>query len=464
MNLPAQVPSHQSGFGGFPMPHELTGRAIKRYFPQTMTLTRTLTMGSGGGEPREVPYITFDAIVGRNSQFHDLSQDEQEELGGVEYRALGALLWIIAAYHLGIQLFGFIVFAPYSSMPRWAPIFREQQHRFVPPTWISAFQAVSAYRNTGMSLIDQSMVPFQTAYPMIMITFFMILASNTAFPIWKPPMKIEADAPPLHLIAPELQDWFPASPFYAPSPYDNPKEILPTGSFPDPFPPWNRLGSVVQPRSNPPRVKACLMLQEKISALPEHCTLEIIVDTCFAENVVPGLHRIAAGAPGTNVLPIGPPGSAMMHAPSSGSCLGIGVTPFSIPSGPGCSTSFPNAEGSRQVSSMSETEGQLQYKAWVVVWAASSGSGASYTEEDLPEKPGAYSILIGAIFHYLTINGPRVSRKDVWENVAKVVEQHNDARRRRDLSKPPEVQANLIKEKRIQTPVLLASVDNPVRL
>jgi hypothetical protein len=79
------------------MPHELAGRFIKRVFPQTMTLTRTLTMGSGGGEPRQVPYITFDAIVGRNSQFHDLTQEEQEELGGVEYRALGALLWIIAA-------------------------------------------------------------------------------------------------------------------------------------------------------------------------------------------------------------------------------------------------------------------------------------------------------------------------------------------------------------------------------
>ncbi|CAE6454324.1 unnamed protein product [Rhizoctonia solani] len=183
MNPSAQLPSHQSGYGGFPMPHELAGRAIKRFFPQTVTLTRTLTMGSGGGEPRQVPYITFDAIVGRNSQFHDLTQEEQEELGGVEYRALGALLWIIAVYHFGIQLFGFVVFAPYSSMSKWAPVFSEQQHRFVPPTWFSAFQAVSAYTNTGMSLIDQSMVPFQTAYPMIIIMFFMILAGNTAFPI-----------------------------------------------------------------------------------------------------------------------------------------------------------------------------------------------------------------------------------------------------------------------------------------
>lgn len=45
----------------------------------------------------------------------------------------------------------------------------------------STFQAVSAYTNTGMSLVDQSMVPFQTAYPMIIIMFSMVLAGNTAF-------------------------------------------------------------------------------------------------------------------------------------------------------------------------------------------------------------------------------------------------------------------------------------------
>lgn len=43
------------------------------------------------------------------------------------------------------------------------------------------FQAVSAYTNTGMSLEDQSMVPFQKAYLMIIIIVFLILAGNTAF-------------------------------------------------------------------------------------------------------------------------------------------------------------------------------------------------------------------------------------------------------------------------------------------
>ena len=40
---------------------------------------------------------------------------------------------------------------------------------------------VSAYTNTGVSLVDQSMVPFQTAYPMVVTLPFLILAGNTAF-------------------------------------------------------------------------------------------------------------------------------------------------------------------------------------------------------------------------------------------------------------------------------------------
>jgi Trk-type K+ transport system membrane component len=45
----------------------------------------------------------------------------------------------------------------------------------------SAFQVVSAYTNAGMSLVDQSMVPFQRAYLLIFVMMFLILAGNTAF-------------------------------------------------------------------------------------------------------------------------------------------------------------------------------------------------------------------------------------------------------------------------------------------
>lgn len=64
-------------------------------------------------------------------------------------------------------------------------MFRPNIHSSKPTSLATArfsiFQVVSAYTNAGMSLVDQSMVPFQRAYPMIFAMTFVILAGNTAF-------------------------------------------------------------------------------------------------------------------------------------------------------------------------------------------------------------------------------------------------------------------------------------------
>ena len=54
-------------------------------------------------------------------------------------------------------------------------------HKKVVPAWFAAFQVVSAFTNTGMSLSDSSMTPYQKAYPMIVFMIGLILAGNTAF-------------------------------------------------------------------------------------------------------------------------------------------------------------------------------------------------------------------------------------------------------------------------------------------
>ncbi|KAG2063313.1 TrkH-domain-containing protein [Suillus decipiens] len=201
------------GFGGFPMPHELLGTLFGWLFPNTrnrlertlsIPVTTTLTGNRLGrttsgaasipGRPthngrisakegtKPVTYISFDAIVGRNSAFHFSTNEQLEELGGVEYRALNALLWLVAAYHIAIQLISFVVITPYMSLPKWASNFEPPaQFRTITVPWFSLFQVVSAYTNTGTSLVDQSMVPFQTAYPMIFFLMFCTLAGNTAF-------------------------------------------------------------------------------------------------------------------------------------------------------------------------------------------------------------------------------------------------------------------------------------------
>ncbi|CAE6379420.1 unnamed protein product [Rhizoctonia solani] len=61
------------------------------------------------------------------------------------------------------------------------------------------------------------------------------------------------------------------------------------------------------------------MLQDRIMALPKHCTLEVVVDTCIAEDVIPGLRRISTMDPSAPCsMPAGAPNFVTAHAPPSG--------------------------------------------------------------------------------------------------------------------------------------------------
>ena len=99
------------------MPLEIASRVMNYFFPNfKRTLTRTVTMprtqtivsqrapNAAGPGVRPVPYISFEAVVGRNSAFQQLTRDQIEELGGVEYRALTALLWIVGGVSASLSL------------------------------------------------------------------------------------------------------------------------------------------------------------------------------------------------------------------------------------------------------------------------------------------------------------------------------------------------------------------------
>ncbi|KAF8552939.1 hypothetical protein OG21DRAFT_1485780 [Imleria badia] len=123
------------------MPHELLAMLFGSMFPRVASLRRTVTIptttalaggqlgriatisGAIGNIPegsKPVSYISFDAIVGRNSAFQMLTNEQLEELSAVAYRGLNALLWLVALYHFGSQLVSFLVIAPYMAMPKWA--------------------------------------------------------------------------------------------------------------------------------------------------------------------------------------------------------------------------------------------------------------------------------------------------------------------------------------------------------
>ncbi|TFY79418.1 hypothetical protein EWM64_g4595 [Hericium alpestre] len=188
---------HQDdSFGGFGDAIKIANRAFKRFMPKTHArLERKMTMpvvsrlvsnrGDAPAGARAVSYLSFEAHVGRNSRFHGLSDEDCEELGGVEFRALTALVWIVPLFFFSSLLIPFAVVAPYISIPRWKEVFLPpQQHKPINPVWYSAFEIVGAWANTGMSLVDQNLVPFQRAYPLLVMLIYVGVAGNTGFPIF----------------------------------------------------------------------------------------------------------------------------------------------------------------------------------------------------------------------------------------------------------------------------------------
>lgn len=214
-NIQESETTMNRGYGGFPYPTDLILRLYRKIIPSLRhRFARATTALHPKAQAQTPKFITekgmdtaqyfsnsFNALVGRNSKFYLVNEADLEELGGVEYRALNALLWIIACvsliifnykyylttnityqYHLTIQLIALSIIAPYMSISRWRSDFEPPNlHRPFPTTWYSAFQVVSAYTTSGLSLVDQSLVPFQEAYPLLFVCAFLILAGNLAF-------------------------------------------------------------------------------------------------------------------------------------------------------------------------------------------------------------------------------------------------------------------------------------------
>lgn len=131
-------------------------------------------------QPTTKYFPSDGGYIARNSSFHNLTSDERETLGGVEYRALRWLSWIVPAYYVLWQLLGAVGIAAYVAYNR--PDTARQNG--LNPWWVGAFNAVSAFNNSGMSLLDANMTAFQTAYYMIITMGLLILAGNTCYPIF----------------------------------------------------------------------------------------------------------------------------------------------------------------------------------------------------------------------------------------------------------------------------------------
>lgn len=128
-----------------------------------------------------VPYLSWQPTVGRNSVFVDLSEEQREELGGVEYRSLKSLAKILILYNVGFNSLAFIGLIPWILRnPAYGKVVTDAGQGRV---WWGFFTAGSAFADLGFTLTPDSMVSFQSASWPLFFMSFLIIIGNTGFPI-----------------------------------------------------------------------------------------------------------------------------------------------------------------------------------------------------------------------------------------------------------------------------------------
>ncbi|KAK6464408.1 high-affinity potassium uptake transporter [Scheffersomyces coipomensis] len=127
-------------------------------------------------------YLSWTPTVGRNSTFVKLSEQQKEELGGVEYRAVKLLIKILIYYYVGFHIIAIVCFLPFIlNRPGYSAGLREQG---ISPTWWAFFTAQSTFNDLGITLTNNSMSNFsQSTYVMIISCFFIVIG-NTGFPVF----------------------------------------------------------------------------------------------------------------------------------------------------------------------------------------------------------------------------------------------------------------------------------------
>ncbi|KAL2866617.1 putative potassium uptake transporter [Aspergillus lucknowensis] len=128
-----------------------------------------------------LPGLSSQATLGRNSQFLNLTEKDRERLGGVEYRSLRLLLKIVIGYFFGLHLIGIVCLAAWiqHANPKYKDYLEEcAQNRI----WWAIYSAQTMTDNLGFTLTPDSMVTFQDAPFLMLIMSFLAYAANTLYP------------------------------------------------------------------------------------------------------------------------------------------------------------------------------------------------------------------------------------------------------------------------------------------
>ncbi|EJT78631.1 potassium transporter 1 [Gaeumannomyces tritici R3-111a-1] len=127
------------------------------------------------------PYLSWTPTIGRNSNFAGMSEEQRDEVGGIEYRSLKALVKVLIGYFVGFSLLGVVCLLPWIRLTDQygSLVDAVSQSR----TWWGFFMANSAFMDLGFTLTPDSMISFNTAVFPLLLMSFLIIIGNTGFPV-----------------------------------------------------------------------------------------------------------------------------------------------------------------------------------------------------------------------------------------------------------------------------------------
>ena len=126
------------------------------------------------------PYLSYQPTIGRNSFFVNLTEEQREELGGIEYRALKTLALVLVLYFFCFHILSWITFTPWILHSRkYGNVVQDAGQGRV---WWGFFTGSSMFNDLGFTITPDSMISFQSAVFPLLIGTFLIIIGNTGFP------------------------------------------------------------------------------------------------------------------------------------------------------------------------------------------------------------------------------------------------------------------------------------------
>jgi hypothetical protein len=144
------------------------------------SLDPTIMTDSNVSDKEEMKRVMREPI-----RISELTKQQRYRLGGAEYRAIVFLTRLVPFYYLFYVIgFGFVI-RIYVAVSSYAQqVLQTSNGNPVNPWLFSFFLSMSSFNNLGMSLINSSMVPFQSAPFLLLVNIVLILAGNTAYAIF----------------------------------------------------------------------------------------------------------------------------------------------------------------------------------------------------------------------------------------------------------------------------------------